>query len=525
MASSWSVRAATLDRWLRGMLAAVVVLVVVLGGSQLWRLPQSGDAAAQLGAWQHLAWTLGLGLVAVAVLAWGAFASSARSLRNKVRRLDGLIAKVAAGDLTVAVDAAGSDEAAHIARGLGDLVRRLRESIGMVAANSERVARESGQLSTTGQEQLQAAAEVAQGGEHVGQATAKAAEKIAALVPSLDQMAVDAQRIHAQTRKTEQAVESGKQTGAATSKAMQEIQAVTQEIVKAIRLVQDIARQTNLLSLNAAIEAAKAGAQGRGFAVVAEEVRKLAERSAAAAKDISGMIEQTHQAVQQGQTTVAETVAALESIAQDIGALIAMAATITDESRADNQIARAIDGEIQAMADAASRNAAASVQLNANTQQVAATAANLAAIAADLAQSVQCFQLEAGKAGYEVRCAEGKNRLYVSMHGSLPPSEVRAMGQEMMGLMRSLKPGFGIITDIATFVPTSDEGRQALQAIMADVRQAGAARAVRVVPASARAAAAQMKSSSQSSGYEVREAPSLAEAEALLDQMERAAAG
>lgn len=91
--------------------------------------------------------------------------------------------------------------------------------------------------------------------------------------------------------------------------------------MRAVKVIQDIARQTNLLSLNAAIEAAKAGQHGKGFAVVAEEVRKLAERSGSAAKEIARLIEDSNLAVAQGQDTVQEAVTALGRIREHIAHL------------------------------------------------------------------------------------------------------------------------------------------------------------------------------------------------------------
>ena len=172
---------------------------------------------------------------------------------------------------------------------------------------------------------------------------------------------------------------------------MEEIKTVSDRIVKAVQLIQEIARQTNLLSLNAAIEAAKAGAQGKGFAVVAEEVRKLAERSGGAAREISAMIEETHQAVGRGQETSRLTLEKLQVILSGIleltGTVLSIRISTEEEGNAIEQIrAQVLEGESQA-----ERNASAAIELSASAEQVAATAHELSRVADGLAETVSRF--------------------------------------------------------------------------------------------------------------------------------------
>lgn len=102
---------------------------------------------------------------------------------------------------------------------------------------------------------------------------------------------------------------------------MHSITACAQQMTEIITLIDDIAFQTNILAVNAAVEAARAGDHGKGFSVVATEVRNLAHRSAEAAKNIRGLIDVTHQNVQQGATVVGETEKNMQEIVQGAGQL------------------------------------------------------------------------------------------------------------------------------------------------------------------------------------------------------------
>ena len=185
----------------------------------------------------------------------------------------------------------------------------------------------------------------------------------------------------------------GTQAGQAAAEGMERIQKVTGEIFQAVQVIQEIANQTNLLSLNAAIEAAKAGEHGRGFSVVAEEVRKLAERSAEAAKDIEKLIKSAQGTVAAGTERVVETLRTLESIRAQIGAI---ATNIQEVDKLDHFEAATSATVEQLMASTSQRlaeNATATQQLAATTREISSTSEELSRVAEGLRQVVRGFKL------------------------------------------------------------------------------------------------------------------------------------
>jgi len=196
------------------------------------------------------------------------------------------------------------------------------------------------------------------------------------------------EHVRASVHMAEEAVAStdvGEAAGRSTNEAMNRIRESTKRIVMAVEVIQEIANQTNLLSLNAAIEAAKAGEAGRGFTVVAVEVRKLAERSAVAAKEIAHLIKESNQAVLAGTKTVDTTVSALGDIRSHISKLSDMTIQIGSAAEEQARTSEEVAQQVELGASESIKNASAIQSLTATMDELAGTSGEVARAAEDLA--------------------------------------------------------------------------------------------------------------------------------------------
>jgi methyl-accepting chemotaxis protein len=219
------------------------------------------------------------------------------------------------------------------------------------------------------------------------------AAAITELSASISEVATGATQSQRQLNETERATDHGVSSGASTTEAMADITRTAGDISRAVTVIQDIARQTNLLSLNAAIEAAKAGAMGKGFAVVAEEVRKLAERSGASAKEIGGLLQEAQDAVAKGGNTVTSTVRALETIQGNLKAFGEVVRHITQATLEQNRTGEEAARQVEQGVSEAMQTASAATQLSATTDEIARTAQSLAHLSEQLAHQTAGFKV------------------------------------------------------------------------------------------------------------------------------------
>ena len=181
--------------------------------------------------------------------------------------------------------------------------------------------------------------------------------------------------------------ESGSQISAEAAEAMGQITQASKQIGSIVSLIDEIAFQTNLLALNAAVEAARAGDQGRGFAVVAAEVRNLAQRSAAAAKDIKGLVNSTVERVDVGASLVARTGTALEEIAKGVRTVSSIVEEIAAASQEQAAGIDQVNNAVVTLDDVTQQNAAL-------VEEASAASKNASDLSQELLRKVAFFSVE-----------------------------------------------------------------------------------------------------------------------------------
>jgi methyl-accepting chemotaxis protein len=310
-----------------------------------------------------------------------------------VGQLHSAMDRMAAGDLTVEAKGDTADELGQIGAALNRFMHSLRTTLAAVKQVSEQVASGATELSATAEELSATTGSISSGADEASSATERMAAAAVQLAATIHTVAGN---VHGAELKSTGALEKAREGVAAagnTSTAMAEIQESVSKIVQAVQVVTEIANQTNLLSLNAAIEAAKAGELGKGFAVVAEEVRKLAERSGQAANEIGALAGRCTASIGRGSDTVRVSGEALSAIHAAITEVASRIGQIGAASEEQASTGEDVGRQVHLAAEAAGHTAQATREQALTVVELSRTAQELAKAAETLQTTVRQFKV------------------------------------------------------------------------------------------------------------------------------------
>jgi len=300
---------------------------------------------------------------------------------------------VAKGDLTVESKAETADEIGTIAGSLGHMIGELKRIVSGVNQGVDGVASGATQLSAAAEQMSSTTEHIAKSADTQRAEAEGMAAAMTELSASIDEVSHSATESLTQLDMALEATNQGNEAGESTKNAMAEITQTTGRIAAAIGVIQEIANQTNLLSLNAAIEAAKAGEQGKGFAVVAEEVRKLAERSATSAKEIAQHNIEARNSVERGVEMVGTTVQILEKIHTSLDKFAAQTRASVTATREQAKTGSEVAIQVETSVKESTSIASATHEMASTTHEVSRTASDMADLAHQLQKQVHMFKL------------------------------------------------------------------------------------------------------------------------------------
>jgi methyl-accepting chemotaxis protein len=327
-----------------------------------------------------------------------------------------LLERVAAGDLMQTIESEYEGTFGRLREDANATVTKLRELVTNIQQSSETI--------------NVAAKEIASGNQDLSSRTEQQASSLEETASSMEQLtttvkqnAENARQANEQAAGAQSVAEKGGAVVAQVVSTMGSIHHASKKIADIIGVIDGIAFQTNILALNAAVEAARAGEQGRGFAVVATEVRSLAQRSAAAAKEIKGLISDSVERVESGNKLVDNAGRTMEEVVASIKKVAKIVTDISDASREQSQGIEQVSQAVSQMDEVTQQNAAL-------VEEAAAAAESLEEQADALSNLVSVFKVS--------EMDTGVKRLSAVPHISNKSSDVPYVGKKQAALPASL---------------------------------------------------------------------------------------
>jgi methyl-accepting chemotaxis protein len=322
-----------------------------------------------------------------ALLAWWL----SRSITSPLRRAVMVANAVAEGDLSTRIDVESRDETGELMAALQTMNANLNTLVTRVRSGADTIATAATEVAT-GNHDLSARTEAQAG------ALEESASSMEELTSTVRQNADNAQQGNQMAVSATEVAVRGGNVVAQVVATMGAIDASSKKIVDIIGVIDGIAFQTNILALNAAVEAARAGEQGRGFAVVAGEVRTLAQRSAAAAKEIKALIDDSVDKVATGSRLVGEAGTTMQDVVASVRRVSDIMAEISSASSEQSAGIEQVSSAIQQMDRVTQQNAAL-------VEEAAAATESMQDQARNLADAVSVFKLDRAATSTAVRPA------------------------------------------------------------------------------------------------------------------------
>ncbi|QJD92937.1 HAMP domain-containing protein [Duganella dendranthematis] len=326
-------------------------------------------------------WAMLIAAVIAAMVAIGCAVYIAGAITNPINEAVRVAQTVASGDLTSHIEVATKEETGQLLGALKEMNDSLIRIVGQVRGGTETIATASAQIASGNLDLSSRTEEQASSLEE----TASSMEE---LTSTVRQNADNARQANTLAASASGVAQRGGEVVARVVQTMDSINASSSKIVDIIAVIDGIAFQTNILALNAAVEAARAGEQGRGFAVVAGEVRTLAHRSAAAAKEIKQLIGDSVEQVGAGSKLVEEAGATMGEIVTSVQRVTDIMGEISMATQEQSTGIDQINMAVGQMDTVTQQNAAL-------VEEAAAAAASLEEQAAQLAEVVSVFRMDA----------------------------------------------------------------------------------------------------------------------------------
>jgi methyl-accepting chemotaxis protein len=340
-----------------------------------------GAATERTNEYNMVVWLVGAGLIGALLLVLGVHFLLRNIVLTPLNRAVALLDQVAAGDLTARIEVNSTNELGRLFGAIRAMQQSLLSTVSNVRTSSE-------SIDTSAREIAAGNMDLSSRTEQQASSLEETAASMEQLTGTVKQNAENAMQANQLAHSASGIASKGGEVVAQVVDTMQAINESSRKIVDIISVIDGIAFQTNILALNAAVEAARAGEQGRGFAVVASEVRSLAQRSAAAAKEIKSLIDASVEKVSVGSELVEQAGLTMSDVVDSVKRVTDIVGEIAEASREQSTGIEQVNQAITQMDEVTQQNAAL-------VEQAAAAAQSLQSQATNLVGAVSIFKIDA----------------------------------------------------------------------------------------------------------------------------------